>query len=125
WPGNIRELKNTMERAVFRQGTQLSDLPLSPFASPWAQPAAPESSPASTSRTYCKPAEVPSENQQTSLSVPLHSAVEAVEIRYLAEAMRRAKHNQRQAAALLGLRYHQFRGLYRKHKQAIESPDNT
>jgi psp operon transcriptional activator len=125
WPGNIRELKNTVERAVFRQGTQLSDLPLSPFAAPWAQPSRPESTSGNTSRTHDKPAQTPSGSQQVTLSEPLHSAVEAVEIRYLAEAMRRAKHNQRQAAALLGLRYHQFRGLYRKHKQAIEGPDNT
>ena len=31
-------------------------------------------------------------------------------------ALEGARYNQRQAAESLGLTYHQFRGLYRKHK---------
>ncbi|MCP4669250.1 MAG: hypothetical protein GY849_23200, partial [Deltaproteobacteria bacterium] len=35
------------------------------------------------------------------------------------EALEQVKFNQKKAALLLGLTYHQFRGLYRKHKTRI------
>ncbi len=117
WPGNIRELKNTVERAVFRQGTRIETLPLDPFASPW-RPAPPHSTPPTAQEsTVSLPA--PATNTD---GLNLAEALQAVEIAHLKRALARTRHNQRQAADLLGMRYHQFRGLYRKHKQAI---DNT
>ena len=50
-------------------------------------------------------------------SLNLHDALADLERRYLEQALRQARFNQRKAAAILGLRYHQFRGLYRKHAQ--------
>ncbi|UZP66144.1 phage shock protein operon transcriptional activator [Desulfovibrio mangrovi] len=122
WPGNVRELKNTVERAVFRQGTQLGELPLSPFASPYT-PHVPHPTTAAEPCREISDATATMQaatDQPPDLSRPLQSVLEEIEMRYLAEALQRAKHNQRHAAALMGLRYHQFRGLYRKHKQAIE-----
>jgi psp operon transcriptional activator len=45
-------------------------------------------------------------------------AVEALEVRLLREALEEARFNQRRAANLLGLRYHQFRGILKKYKGA-------
>jgi psp operon transcriptional activator len=44
----------------------------------------------------------------------------------LDNALRRARYNQRAAAKLLGLTYHQFRGLYRKRRQDLDrtAPDD-
>ncbi len=37
WPGNIRELKNTVERAVYRtEGNYISEIVLNPFVNPYA-----------------------------------------------------------------------------------------
>jgi psp operon transcriptional activator len=37
WPGNIRELKNTVERAVYRcEGSEITGLSLDPFINPFA-----------------------------------------------------------------------------------------
>jgi len=47
--------------------------------------------------------------------------VKNLEIRLLRDALKKARHNQRKAANILGLTYHQFRGLYRKHGDG-ESP---
>jgi psp operon transcriptional activator len=35
----------------------------------------------------------------------------------LEKALEQAKYNQRKAAEILGLTYHQFRGLYRQYKK--------
>ena len=41
-------------------------------------------------------------------------AVRELEKAYLAQALKQGRHNQKRAAELLGLTYHQFRGLYRR-----------
>lgn len=129
WPGNVRELKNVVERAVFRAGDAavVKEVVLDPFAaSPSAtKAAAPERSPqaghevrplGSRSRAGQNMAlEEPFLPEQ--LSLP--EAVAELERRYLRQTLRQARFNQRQAAELLGLRYNQFRGLYRKHRDAL------
>jgi psp operon transcriptional activator len=42
-----------------------------------------------------------------------------VEIEMLRRALADCRHHQRRAAERLGLTYHQFRGLYRKHARAL------
>jgi psp operon transcriptional activator len=39
-------------------------------------------------------------------------------------ALEAAKFHQGEAAKLLGVTYHQFRGLYRKHKAALDEDSN-
>jgi psp operon transcriptional activator len=55
---------------------------------------------------------------------PLKQAVWDLEIRMLENALRESRYNQRKAAKLLGMTYHQFRGLYRQY-QNRGSQDNT
>ena len=47
------------------------------------------------------------------LNMPLKEAVRALKVRMMNRALSSARHNQRKAANILGLTYHQFRGLYR------------
>ena len=47
---------------------------------------------------------------------PLKEAVWGLKVRMLENALKKVKFNQKKAAQLLGLSYHQFRGLYRQYK---------
>ena len=116
WRGNVRELKNTVERAVYRTAAStITSVDFDPFRSPWsgAAPAvAPPADPAPAA---------------PALDRPFKQAVEEYEIALLREALRRTRYNQRAAAQRLGLTYHQFRGHYRKYAQALteESEDRS
>lgn len=107
WPGNVRELKNTVERSLCRQRDPeqpLAALCLDPFASPW-RPAMEQTGPA-----LAWPLEL-----KTHLASQERTLVET--------ALVRARYNQRQAAELLGLSYHQLRGLLRKHAVATAATE--
>ncbi|MBN2494301.1 MAG: sigma 54-interacting transcriptional regulator [Deltaproteobacteria bacterium] len=109
WPGNIRELKNVVERAVYRtEGPLVAELDFDPFRLGPSLPAAP--SPIS-------PAAPPSLPE---LPCSLPERLRELEIRLLRTALAQAHHRQNRAAELLGLSYHQFRGLYRKHRAEID-----
>ena len=96
WPGNIRELKNTVERAVYREeGSEISDLILDPFQNPWEQ----------KSETRFPWPEWP---------VNLKDEVRDLEAQRLHQALDESDGHQGKAAELLSLSYDQFRGLYRK-----------
>ncbi len=106
WPGNVRELKNVIERAVSRaEGGGIREIVFDPFQ----QPGKPASKPAPSAAT-AGPAILP---------VDLPGMVSEVEQRLLRQALEQARFKQREAAALLGLSYDQFRGLYRKHQSAL------
>lgn len=127
WPGNIRELKNTIERAVFRQGLYIETLELDPFASVWRPQLPPEHLPreqaVNDSSPFPAPTAAPSPEDSTTaspdLTVPLSTALADLEQQYIVAALEKTRYNQRKAAALLGISYDRFRGLYRKHKGAM------
>ncbi len=105
WPGNIRELKNTIERAVYRcDGDSITEVEFDPFFRPAAAPG---------------PAPEAASPERVDLARSLPDAVRDLEIRMLRAALDRSRHNQKKAARLLGLTYHQFRGLYRKHRDGL------
>ena len=106
WPGNVRELKNVVERAVYLSDTHLVDtIVFDPFASPYQH--------------ACE--EQPSVDEMSSgggeMAVQtLADAVRDLEIRRIRDALERTRFNQQKAADLLGITYHQFRGMYRKYR---------
>lgn len=113
WPGNVRELRNTVQRAVFHsQGSRVEELQLDPFDSPWR----PVSRPAAG---CAKPKAAEMEQSFPSLPLDLTARVRELEVASLRQALEHGRHNQREAAQLLGLSYHQFRGLYRKYKEYL------
>ena len=110
WPGNIRELKNVVERAVYRSDSAIiNDIDVRPFECPYRQmlPSPNQESPRD---------EMQAPYPKALLSLPLKAAVWELKRTLLEKAMRKAKYNQKNAARILGLSYHQFRGLYRQYK---------
>jgi psp operon transcriptional activator len=121
WPGNIRELKNVVERAVYRSEEGVitaREIVFDPFRSPYAP--FPETSVLNPEPTPAEPANrcIPLISGDL-LDKPFEQAVRELEFSLLRNALERAKFNQRKAAHLLGLTYHQFRGIYRKHKEGL------
>jgi psp operon transcriptional activator len=112
WPGNVRELKNVVERAVYRSSTPLiGEIVFSPFGHMSA------TGPSAETASNDPEEDTSMEGLMTK---PFDEAVTELKIHLLRRAMRQAKYNQRKAANILGLTYHQFRGLYRKYgKQLI------
>jgi len=120
WPGNVRELKNVVERAVYRADSEIiTDIVFDPFDSPYNPVANPQIAPFSADDSFASP------DQEIK---SLRSATCDLEIEYVQQALSKAKFNQKRAAELLGITYHQFRGLYRKHAQVLKeipTPQNT
>jgi psp operon transcriptional activator len=108
WPGNVRELKNAVERSVYRSEspeTPISKIAFDPFDSPFklADADSPVQRQAESGRAPLLP---------TDLLMRLND----IEREFLEAALSSARFNQRLAADLLGLSYHQFRGKLRKHE---------
>ena len=131
WPGNIRELKNVVERAVYRnQGENIEWIQFDPFDSPYLREL--ESHPElrldeASDRSHLSKNSgqtIIQESKSTSPSavsgpVSLEEALRKLELQMLKEAMERNKHVQKKAAKDLGLTYHQFRGVYRKYQDEL------
>ena len=119
WPGNVRELKNTVERSVYRSsdGDTIKRINFDPFESPYR----PES-PGQTG-AYSGPTETPEEQPQADepraevpeFPIDFKALTREFEISVLEDAMIAANLNQRAAAELLGLTYHQLRASLKKH----------
>lgn len=121
WPGNIRELKNVVERAVHRADggpVGVDSVDFDPFRRPGEPVAGPDASPPSI--TGASPTAGATATAPSSLPASLPEAVARLEIEALQSALQATRHHQRKAATLLGLTYHQFRGLYRKHATQLE-----
>ena len=109
WPGNVRELKNVVERAVYRSDSSLiTEVIFNPFQ---REEAIAKSLPCGVKQEVRQASESP-ETRKPSMK----QAVESLEVAMLQEALDASRYNQRKAAAMLGLTYHQFRGMLRKHK---------
>jgi len=106
WPGNVRELKFAIERSVYRSKEPeqpIADIVLDAFDSPFkiADVAVGE-----------RPTIV--RRNAPLLPADLKQRLIDMEVDLLTAALEKARFNQRLAADLLGLSYHQFRGRLRK-----------
>ncbi len=115
WPGNVRELKRAIERSVAQAFLEdesllipIGDLVLDPFAGVVSPSAAKAAGP------IIETAPVSSETDQ-SPTTDFSARVMLFERGLIDEALTRAQDHQGRAADYLGLSYHQFRGLLRKH----------
>jgi len=136
WPGNIRELKNVVERAVYKTDPEheVDRIVLDPFQSPFRpvnRPTAratvftPETgnreareSTVTQQSAVMTPAEQPPQALTPLLRFPvdLKQMVQDLEIDTIKAALEKARHNQRKAAELLSLTYHQLRGYLKKYQ---------
>ncbi len=113
WPGNVRELRNTAERAVYRwddPAKPVAHIQFDPFDSPW-KPCAPAETPGA------RPSERAASAAQGSFDEvsDLRGAVDGHERAILEHHLGRNRYNQRQTAKALGLTYDQLRHCLRKH----------
>ncbi|MEZ9708480.1 phage shock protein operon transcriptional activator [Vibrio breoganii] len=109
WPGNVRELKNVVERAIYlnpEPDTPIQELVFDPFAKPNV----------TTEPTGKVSVEQKAEVTIASLPLDYKKWQHDQDIELLNKALQEAQHNQKKAAGLLGLSYHQFRGMLRKYK---------
>jgi len=112
WPGNVRELKNTVERSVYRSGSmRVQEVvfdPLGPIG---------EEKERGEIETGLKSG-VDSSHEGL-MGKPLPQALRELEIAMMKRALTQSRYNQRRASEILGITYHQFRGLYRKHEKTL------
>jgi psp operon transcriptional activator len=143
WPGNVRELRNVVERAVYRleRAEQLVEaIEFDPFASPYRLPAVAGAWRDIASEKEAKPVPIAdaadaawsanpgSPDPGSAAEMPgfpcnFAAATAAHAQGLLSGALRQAQFNQRKAAALLGMTYHQFRGQWRKHSKISDRGD--
>lgn len=134
WPGNIRELKNVVERSVYRNGGEnrpIDHITLDPFASPYRpktrvktrERQLPLVAPATVAAT---PQVVPTlesaavtnnDAAMNTFNFPLDfkEQTEKYEMDLLQQALSNSQYNQKKTAELLGLSYHQLRGILKKY----------
>ena len=113
WPGNVRELKNVVERAVYRSDSKkISTIVFDPFSSPY-QIKPPEMKTDDTRQ------EDSDDGSEELMAKPLSAAVWDLKVKMLENALLQAHFNQKKAAQVLGLTYHQFRGLYRQYRNRM------
>ena len=113
WPGNIRELKNVVERAVYyaeHEHKVIDHIILDPFQSPFRpkgkKPLTEPTHDVTITQTNEIKNQGPADYQQT---------VERFEKELLQNALKTNKFNQRLAAEYLSLSYHQLRHQLKKH----------
>ncbi len=107
WPGNVRELKNTVERSVYRSTDPekpITKIAFDPFDSPFKLAETEGQEPVKA--TARRPPLLPTD---------MTRRLTEMEKDLLTAALDKARFNQRLAADLLGLSYHQFRGKLKKH----------
>ena len=113
WPGNVRELRNVVERAVYRWSAAgpIDSIEIDPFQSPYrphapGKVAAPPPAAADAGEPVVACETGPSD---------FKSRVARFEHELLAGALAEHRFNQRATAEALGLSYDQFRHALRRH----------
>jgi psp operon transcriptional activator len=121
WYGNVRELKNVVERAVYQtEGSMISHIDFNPFNYPFGRLDEAErekDNPVIKDKEIAAPEEHPIQHYQNKAFT---EAVYEFQVHLLKAAMEKARFNQKKAADELGLSYHQFRGLYRKFSNELK-----
>ncbi|MEX2016528.1 MAG: phage shock protein operon transcriptional activator [Candidatus Hydrogenedentales bacterium] len=132
WDGNIRELKNVIERAVYRSDDHIitrEELIFDPFREygPLLRETAVKQ--ATQDGGGGGPDLDAGEENHSAAPTPgamekelqrgFNESIREMEKRLLKQALEQAKFNQRKAAETLGLSYHQFRGVYRKYQDEL------
>jgi psp operon transcriptional activator len=111
WRGNVRELKNVVERAVYKaENGRITEIEFDPFISPYD--------------TIAEMQGVEDDTREETAG-PLADGgfkeeVASFEVRMLQQALAASRFNQRKTARNLGLSYDQLRGLLRKYRDRLE-----
>ncbi|MDC8831687.1 phage shock protein operon transcriptional activator [Alteromonas gilva] len=133
WPGNIRELKNVVERAVYRCNNPhlpVHEINLDPFESAFrpkgriktqdristsketvVKAAEPASTPPATEPEIAQPPAV----KAAEYPLDLKNLSQQYEIELIQQALADSQYNQKKTAEKLSLTYHQLRGYLKKY----------
>ncbi|GAA5136916.1 phage shock protein operon transcriptional activator [Thalassotalea piscium] len=138
WPGNIRELKNVVERSVYRSNNPhlpVHELVIDPFESPYrpskrvkthdrvvnvvatpehANDQAVEKAPIQAQKLATK--------QTLEFPLSLKSLSQNYEVELIKTALENCQYNQKKTADALELTYHQLRGYLKKYNLLDSSP---
>ncbi len=113
WKGNIRELKNVIERAVYRSEEDVIDsVTFDPFVSPYGGRKEEHEGIGSEELFSVNPG-------KTGEKTGFKKMVREFEVRLIGRALAMTGNNQKKAAVFLDLTYDQFRGLLRKYKEEL------
>ena len=106
WPGNIRELKNTIERAVYKStNAEITEVVFNPFENPDSE-----------KEKDCE------DDLFSSYSLDeFEKAREDLDLSFIRRSLIENDNNQKKAAESLGLSYDQFRGIYRKYQNRLNN----
>lgn len=129
WPGNIRELKNVVERAVYRNNNPhvpVHQIIIDPFESEFRPKGriktqdriAPVAQTTTSAVTEAVGAEAPAvKESKTELQFPvdLKTLSQEYEIDLIKQALADSQYNQKKTAEKLSLTYHQLRGYLKKY----------
>ena len=109
WPGNIRELKNTIERAVYKSTKEeITEVVFNPFENPYSE-----------KEKDCE------DDLFSSYSLDeFEKAREDLDLSFISRSLMANDNNQKKAAESLGLSYDQFRGIYRKDYNRLNKKVN-
>lgn len=116
WPGNIRELKNVIERAVYIMESEVvEELVFDPFVSPYTRLK-------EEKEETLKHKSIDLQKNENSMELPVEGfkkSVQYFEVELILKALEKAKYNRKKASKMLGLTYDQFRGLLRKFDEHL------
>ena len=126
WPGNIRELKNTVERSVYRSqnpDTPVDLISLDPFESPYRPRQSNRPRPVSETQNVSsgenhEPVSttvVPPVPEISEFPIDFRQSVIDYEIGLIKNALASSQFNQKKTADALGVTYHQLRGYLKKY----------
>jgi psp operon transcriptional activator len=131
WPGNIRELKNVVERAVYRCNNPhlpVHEIILDPFESAFrpkgrvktqdrisAPAEQPEAKTTSVSDAVAVTEPESPVKPATAYPVDLKNLSQQYEIELIQQALADSQYNQKKTAEKLSLTYHQLRGYLKKY----------
>lgn len=125
WPGNLRELKNVIERAVYRNEIDLpvDNILFDPFESPYRPLQKTSTKELKQTDDEQEPAVIMSKQddlKHEELPDDFKSYIQQHEMGLLHRALNKYRFNQRKTADALGLSYHQMRAYLRKYPSLLE-----
>jgi psp operon transcriptional activator len=144
WPGNIRELKNVVERAVYRANNPdipVHNIVLDPFESIYRPAIRMRTSDRITNQDTAIPSTLPTapetptpviepnvqgatSSQSVQFPVDLKELSQNFEIDLIKQALADSQYNQKKTAERLSLTYHQLRGYLKKYNLLDTPPED-